>query len=128
MNLNNTKNPVKIKPLNESRGTYVPPMIVQPPPKYQYNYQNEGRKMKSSTETLIKALHILSKDIKTDDGIANAALTEAAYRMEELHTKNIKMLDMLKECMEFLSYPRDGSEIGDMYCDIEDLINDIEKE
>jgi hypothetical protein len=82
--------------------------------------------MKSSTETLIKSLHILSEEIKTDDGVINAALSEAAYRMEELQTNNLKMLDMLKECMEFLSYPRDGSEIGNMYCDIEDLINDIE--
>jgi hypothetical protein len=83
--------------------------------------------MKSSTETLIKALHILSNEIKTDDGVINAALSEAAYRMEELQTNNQKMLDMLKECMEFLSYPRDGSEIGDMYCEIDDLINEVEK-
>jgi len=82
--------------------------------------------MKSSTETLIKALHILSNEIKTDDGVVNAALSEAAYRMEELQSNNLKMLDMLKECMEFLSYPRDGSEIGNMYCDIEDLINEVE--
>jgi len=82
--------------------------------------------MKSSTETLIKALHVLSNEIKTDDGVVNAALSEAAYRMEELQSNNLKMLDMLKECMEFLSYPRDGSEIGNMYCDIEDLINEVE--
>jgi hypothetical protein len=82
--------------------------------------------MKSSTETLIKALRILSEHVETDDGVINAALSEAAHRMEELQTNNLKMLDMLKECMEFLSYPRDGSEIGDMYCDIDDLINEVE--
>ena len=82
--------------------------------------------MKSSTETLIKSLHILSNEIKTDDGVINAALSEAAHRMEELQTNNLKMLDMLKECMEFLSYPRDGSEIGDMYCEIDDLVNEVE--
>jgi hypothetical protein len=82
--------------------------------------------MKSSTETLIKSLHTLASEIKTDDGVINAALSDAAYRMEELQTNNLKMLDMLKECMEFLSYPRDGSEIGDMYCDIDDLINEVE--
>lgn len=38
----------------------------------------------SSTATLIKALHALSKDIQTDDGVVNACLTEAAYRMQEL--------------------------------------------
>jgi hypothetical protein len=82
--------------------------------------------MKSSTETLIKALRILSEHVETDDGVFNVALAESADRLEDLQTNNIKMLDMLKECMEFLSYPRDGSEIGDMYSDIEDLINEVE--
>jgi hypothetical protein len=82
--------------------------------------------MKSSTETLIKALRILSEHVETDDGVFNVALAESADRLEDLQTNNLKMLDMLKECMEFLSYPRDGSEIGDMYSDIEDVINEIE--
>jgi len=38
----------------------------------------------SSTATLIKALHALSRDIQTDDGVVNACLTEAAHRMQEL--------------------------------------------
>ena len=37
-----------------------------------------------STATLIKALHALSRDIQTDDGVVNACLTEAAHRMQEL--------------------------------------------
>lgn len=40
--------------------------------------------MKTSTETLIKALRILAEDIKSDDGVANAAIAEAADRLEEL--------------------------------------------
>lgn len=40
--------------------------------------------MKSSTETIIGALRILSNDIQGGDGVANACLLEAADRMEEL--------------------------------------------
>ena len=39
--------------------------------------------MKTSTETLIKAMRILSSDIQSDDGVANAAIAEAAQRLEE---------------------------------------------
>lgn len=37
----------------------------------------------TSTPTLISALRILSKDIQSGDGVANAAIAEAADRMEE---------------------------------------------
>ena len=40
--------------------------------------------MKSSTKTIIGALRILSNDIQSGDGVANACLWEAADRMEEL--------------------------------------------
>jgi hypothetical protein len=40
--------------------------------------------MKSSTETLIGALRILANEIQSEDGVANAAIAEAADRMEEL--------------------------------------------
>ena len=39
--------------------------------------------MSTNTETLIKALRILSNDIQSEDGVANAAILEAAQRMEE---------------------------------------------
>ena len=39
--------------------------------------------MKTSTETLIAAMRILSQDIQSDDGVANAAIAEAAQRLEE---------------------------------------------
>jgi hypothetical protein len=41
--------------------------------------------MKSSTATLIKALEILSQEIQSEDGVANAALAEAADRLKELY-------------------------------------------
>ena len=40
--------------------------------------------MKTDTKTLIAAMRILSQDIETNDGIANAAIAEASDRMEEL--------------------------------------------
>jgi hypothetical protein len=43
-----------------------------------------GGSMRSSTETLIEALHILAGDILSEEGVANAAIAEAADRMEEL--------------------------------------------
>ena len=39
---------------------------------------------RTSTPILISALRILAHDIKTDDGVANAAIAEAADRLEEL--------------------------------------------
>jgi hypothetical protein len=39
---------------------------------------------RSSNESLIAALRVLARDIHSDDGIANAAMAEAADRLEEL--------------------------------------------
>jgi chromosome segregation ATPase len=36
------------------------------------------------TPTLIRALRILARDIHSDDGVANEAISEAALRLEEL--------------------------------------------
>jgi len=40
--------------------------------------------VKSDTTTLIAALRILARDIYCEDGVATAAIAEAADRMEEL--------------------------------------------
>ena len=40
--------------------------------------------MRNSTETIIEALRICSSDIQSEEGVANAAIWEAADRMEEL--------------------------------------------
>jgi hypothetical protein len=39
------------------------------------------------SNTLIKALRILSEDVQSDDGVANACIAEAANRIEELEAK-----------------------------------------
>jgi hypothetical protein len=38
----------------------------------------------SSTDTLIKAMRVLARDIQSGDGIANAAIDEAADRLQRL--------------------------------------------
>lgn len=38
----------------------------------------------SGTKTLIQAMRILAHDIQSDDGVANAAIADAADRLEEL--------------------------------------------
>jgi len=43
-----------------------------------------GVRMRSSTETVIEALRILAGDILSEEGVANAAIAEAADRIEEL--------------------------------------------
>lgn len=40
---------------------------------------------RAKTETIIKAMLILANDIVSEDGVANAAIREAAERLEELH-------------------------------------------
>jgi len=39
---------------------------------------------RSTTQTLVGALHVLARDIESDDGLANAAISEAAERLQEL--------------------------------------------
>jgi uncharacterized protein (UPF0335 family) len=54
--------------------------------------------VKTSTETLIKAMRILSSDIQSDDGVANAAIAEAAQRLEEQKDR-IKRLEEENDSM-----------------------------
>lgn len=58
--------------------------------------------MKSSTQTIIKAMYILSNDIQSQDGVANAAILEAAIRLEELDKENNKLKDLLYKAGNYL--------------------------
>jgi len=49
-------------------------------------------------------MYILSNDIQSEDGIANAAILEAAQRLEELNKENIQ----LKEYIDTTAVPGDG--------------------
>jgi hypothetical protein len=46
---------------------------------------------RTETQTLIKAMRVLARDIHSDDGVANAAITEAANRLWE-QSEEIRLL------------------------------------
>ena len=48
--------------------------------------------MKTTTETLVAAMRALANDIQSEDGVANAAIAEAAQRLEE-QQERIKRLE-----------------------------------
>jgi len=52
--------------------------------------------MKSDIHTLISALRILSNEIWSDDGVANAVVLEAANRLQELHDENKSLKDIIE--------------------------------
>jgi hypothetical protein len=51
---------------------------------------------RSSTDTLIKALRILGRDIQSADGVANAVMFEAADRLYELSLHSDSLAIILK--------------------------------
>jgi hypothetical protein len=48
--------------------------------------------VRTPIEILVKAMHILANDIQSDDGVAIAAIYEAAQRLEE-QNQHIKRLE-----------------------------------
>lgn len=56
--------------------------------------------IRTKTEILVKALQILSDEIQSDDGVANAAILEGSQRLEELNQKNQKMCRALELIVE----------------------------
>lgn len=65
---------------------------------------------RTDTETLISAMRALAECIKSDDGIFNAAIREAADRLEELQAENEKLRNsnneaLAKAVMDFVERP-----------------------
>jgi hypothetical protein len=83
---------------------------------------------RSSTDTLIRATRILAHDIRTDDGVANAALFEAAGRLEELQKQNDEMLMALKQIVLLVkSLPNEIFLTYDVLSQFLDVLNLIDK-
>lgn len=55
----------------------------------------EHSEPRTDTETLIKAGHILARDIQSDDGVANAAIAEMADRLAELQAEVDRLSQLL---------------------------------
>ena len=51
---------------------------------------------KTDSETLVKALRILAVEIRSGDGIANEAISEAAERIDDLSAIAIEMLATMR--------------------------------
>jgi len=51
--------------------------------------------VRTPIEILVKAMHILANDIQSDDGVANAAIYEAAQRLEEQNQRIKRMEEAL---------------------------------
>ncbi len=58
--------------------------------------------MKTATPTLASAMRILSREIQSPDGVANAAIAEAAERLDELHIINGEMLSTMTRVYQML--------------------------
>ena len=77
--------------------------------------------MKSSTSTIAGAMQVLSVDIQTQAGIANAALREAAERLTELH-------NILKEVIQLDKKQKIDTGVALLPKNIRKQIQDITKE
>jgi len=75
---------------------------------------------RSSTATLIKALVILSRDIQSDDGVANAAIAEAAQRLREMD----KALRGVITCCDHLHHEPNQRHKSNEACPVEKLIQE----
>lgn len=53
--------------------------------------------MRTDTKILIQAMHHLANDIQSEDGVANAAIGEAGYRLEELHNMCMELCWALED-------------------------------
>ena len=52
--------------------------------------------MRTPIEILVKAIHILANDVRSDDGVANAAIYEAAQRLEEQNQRIHQLEDRIR--------------------------------
>lgn len=59
---------------------------------------------KTTTKVLIEALRALAMDIQSKDGVANAAIAEAAGRLEELQAENKALREALEWALKQLDY------------------------
>ena len=67
--------------------------------------------MRTQIEILVKAMHILANDIQSDDGVANAAIYEAAKRLEE-QNQRIKRLEEAGNALLWYFCPKNTGDIS----------------
>ena len=57
--------------------------------------------MITTTETLVAAMRALANDIQSEDGVANAAIAEAAQRLEEQQDRIKRLEESLESIREY---------------------------
>jgi hypothetical protein len=63
--------------------------------------------MRTDTLILAAAMDVLARDIQSGDGVANAAIAEAAQRLRELERVGRNLLRMVEQ-YDALDYGEDG--------------------
>lgn len=69
--------------------------------------------MTTDTPTLISAMRVLANDIQSEDGVANAAIAEAADRLGEMQAEAERLRGLLSDqqkWMDYISSERDSFE------------------
>lgn len=86
-------------------------------------HNNSHNPAKTRTPILISAMRLLSRDIQSEDGVANAAIAEAAERLEELETSvtNLRGAMMADDSRLPLAGQRVGLYFG---CDTPEVMAD----
>ena len=68
--------------------------------------------MRSSTETLIADMRVLAAEIQSPDGVANAAIREAAWRLTELAEAERKSAITIASLRELSRQWKEGADGG----------------
>ena len=58
---------------------------------------------RTSTPTLIAAMRALASDVESSDGVANAAILEAAERLAELDGEALLLADIMRDAYGVIS-------------------------
>ncbi len=58
---------------------------------------------RSSTTTIIAAMRALARDIDSPDGVANAAILEAAERLAALDGETLLLADIMRDAYKVIS-------------------------
>jgi len=69
----------------------------------------------SDTVTIIEALWILARDIRSDDGVANAAIEEAATRLEKLNNRVALDIENVNDLIRYWRNEKTNAEEGNNY-------------
>jgi len=79
---------------------------------------------RTKTSTLVSAMRELARTVQCDDGVANAAIAEAAERLAELDGERTVLRGLLAECASVISTIEvDNSDECDLIADLLGRVN-----